>query len=155
MPKRAKKPMVPIFLSLMMLFSGCATNVGTGIISGTTVAAGLGGITWGTGGAILGSATGLIAGSLIGFALDEQDRKVIEQSSPRTVDRIDRDDPLTVNDIIKLSQSGVNDDTIIQYIHEQKTTYNLTRPQIRRLQDAGVSQRVIHHMAETDGDTAR
>lgn len=154
MLKQAMVRMSFIF-SLMMLTCGSATNVGTGIISGTTVAAGLGGITWGTGGTILGSATGLIAGSLIGFALDEQDRKVVEQSSPRTVDRIDRDDPLTINDVIKLSQSGVSDDTIIEYIHEQKTTYTLTRPQIRRLQEAGVSQRVIQYMTDINGHTTR
>lgn len=130
----------------VLTLTGCASNTGTGLISGTTVAATIGGITWGGGGALIGSAIGLVAGSLIGAALDEQDRRVIQQSSPRTVDRMDRGEPLTINDVIKLSQGGVTDDTIITYISDKQTIYNLTQAQVRRLQDAGVSQRVINYM---------
>lgn len=83
------------------------------------------------------------------FGLDEQDRKIMEKTSPRTVERMDRNEPLTINDIIKLSQGGVSDDTIIKYINETKTTYNLTQSQINRLQEAGVSQRVINYMVDT------
>ncbi len=87
--------------------------------------------------------------ALVGNALDEQDRKIMEKTSPRTVDRMDRKEPLTINDIIKLSQGGVSDDTIIRYIQENRTTYNLSQAQINRLQEAGVSQRVINYMIET------
>lgn len=137
---------------LLLPFStgSCATNTGTGIFAGSALGAGIGGITAGGPGALIGSAAGLLMGSLTGFALDEQDRKVMEKSSPRTVDRMDRAEPLTLNDIIKLSQGGVSDNTIIQYIHKQKTQYNLTQTQIRRLQDAGVSQRVINYMVNTE-----
>ena len=85
----------------------------------------------------------------MGAALDEQDRKVMERTSPRTVDRMDRSEPLTVNDIIKLSQGGVSDDSIIRYMQRTQTTYNLSQAQIRRLQDAGVSQRVINYMIDS------
>lgn len=143
-----------IFYIISLIFplcmASCATNTGTGVISGGTVGAGLGGITAKGTGAIIGGAAGLIAGSLIGYALDEQDRKVMEKSSPRTVDRMDREEPLTLNDVIKLSQGGVSDGAIIQYIHEQKTTYHLTQTQVRRLRDAGVSARVIQYMQETE-----
>ncbi|NGX32909.1 MAG: hypothetical protein K1060chlam4_00965 [Candidatus Anoxychlamydiales bacterium] len=89
------------------------------------------------------------SGALVGAALDEQDRKIMEKTSPRTVERMDRKEPLTINDIIKLSQGGVSDDTIIRYIQETKTTYNLSQAQINRLQEAGVSQRVINYMVDT------
>lgn len=140
---------IPISLSCLTLLTGCASNTGTGILAAGSLGATIGGITGGGGGALIGSAAGVIAGGLIGAALDEQDRKVMQQSSPRTVDRMDREEPLTINDIIKLSQGGVTDDTIINYIHDKKTTYNLTQAQVRRLQDAGVSQRVINYMIET------
>ena len=81
--------------------------------------------------------------------LDEQDRKVMSQSSPRTVDRMDRMEPLTLNDVIKLSQGGVSDDAIIGYLNETKNSYTLSQTQIRRLQESGVSQRVINFMAAT------
>jgi uncharacterized protein YcfJ len=141
--------MIPISLSFLILFTGCASNTGTGILAGGSLGATIGGIAGSGGGALIGSAAGIIAGGLIGAALDEQDRKVMQQSSPRTVDRMDRGEPLTINDIIKLSQGGVTDDTMIHYIHDKKSTYNLTQAQIRRLQDAGVSQRVINYMIET------
>jgi hypothetical protein len=86
----------------------------------------------------------------IAAGLDTQDRKMMERSSPRTVDRMDRGEPLTLNDVIKLSQSGVNDDSIIQYMQTTKSSYHLSQTQIRRLQDAGVSQRIIDFMVDSD-----
>ena len=62
---------------------------------------------------------------------------------------MDKGEPLTVGDVIKLSQGGVSDDTIIRYIKETRTTYNLTQAQINRMQEAGVSQRVINFMIDT------
>lgn len=135
-----------LFTAFLM---SCSTNTGTGVIAGGTLGAGVGGIAGGGNGALIGGAAGAIAGGLIGAALDEQDRKVMERSSPRTVDRMDRGDPLTINDVIKLSQGGVSDDTILGYIRETQSSYNLSQAQVRRLQDAGVSQRVIGFMIDT------
>jgi uncharacterized protein YcfJ len=113
------------------------------------IGAGAGGIAGGGQGALIGGAAGIIAGGLIGAALDEQDRKVMERSSPRTVDRMDRGEPLTINDVIKLNQGGVSDDTVMGYMRDTSSTYNLSQAQIRRLQDAGVSQRIINYMVDT------
>ncbi len=137
------------FLFIFILAS-CATNTGTGVLTGGILGAGIGGLSGGGKGSLIGTAAGIIAGGLIGAALDEQDRRVMQQSSPRTVDRMDRGEPLTINDVIKLSQSGVSDDTILQYMEEASSSYNLSRAQIRRLQDAGVSQRVINQMIASD-----
>lgn len=134
---------------LMLLLASCSTNKGTGAISGCMIGAGAGSLGGGAHGTWIGSAAGVIAGSLIGIFLDEQDRKVMEKSSPRTVDRMERGEPLTINDVIKLSQGGVSDDTIIRYIRDTGSTYNLSQPQVRRLQDAGVSQRVIDEMMDS------
>ena len=92
------------------------------------------------------SASGAVMG---GNDLDEQDRKVMECASPRTVERIERGEPLTVNDIVKLHEHGISDETIIAYIHDTKTTYSLSQVQIKHLQNAGVSQRVINYMIDT------
>jgi len=132
----------------ILALSSCSTNTGTGIFAGGALGAGIGGITGGGGGALIGSAAGIVAGGLVGAILDQQDRKVMEQSSPRTLDRMDRGEPLTLNDVIKLSQGGISDDAIISYIRTTKSTYQLSQTQIRRLQDSGVSQRVINFMAE-------
>ena len=131
------------------LTTGCATNTGIGLFSGAGVGAGVGGLLGGGGGALIGTAAGALTGGLLGATLDEQDRKVVNRSSPRTLDRMQRNEPLTLNDIIQLSQVGVSDETIIQYLQETKSIYNLTQTQIRRLQDAGVSDRVIQCMEES------
>ncbi len=137
-------------LSLMSLVvSSCSTNTGTGVISGSSVGVGIGGAAGGGRGALIGGAAGIVVGGLIGAALDEQDRRVMERTSPRTVDRMDRGEPLTINDVIKLSQGGVNDDAVVTYMRDTGSNYQLSQAQIRRLQDAGVSQRVINYMIET------
>lgn len=144
------KFVTPTTLALFALLTGsCATNTGTGLIAGSVFGAGIGGISGGGKGALIGGAAGVIAGGLLGAALDSQDRRVLQKSSPRTVDRMDRGEPLTINDVIKLSQGGVTDDTMIDYMQEKRTTYNLSQAQVRRLQDAGVSQRVINFMIQS------
>ena len=134
---------------IVLILGSCSTNTGTGVLAGGAIGAGAGGIAGGGRGALIGGAAGVIAGGLIGAALDEQDRQVMQKTSPRTVDRMDREEPLTINDVIKLSQGGVSDDTIIRYMREATTTYQLSQAQIRRLQDAGVSQRVINYMVDS------
>jgi outer membrane lipoprotein SlyB len=134
---------------ICLLFIGCQTRTGTGTLTGAGIGALAGSIIGGGKGAIIGGAVGAVSGGIVGSALDEQDRKIMENTSPRTVDRMDRSEPITVSDIIKLSQGGVSDETIIRYIYSTKTRYHLTQAQIRRLQQGGVSQRVINYMVDT------
>lgn len=129
--------------------SSCASNTGTGMIAGGVIGAGVGGIAGSGGGALIGGAAGIIAGGLIGAAIDQQDKRVLEKSSPRTVDRINRDEPLTLNDVIKLSQAQVADDKIIEYMQNTQSSYNLSQTQVRRLQNAGVGEKVIQYMVDT------
>lgn len=134
-----------IFITAFILES-CASNTGTGILAGGILGASAGGIASGGKGAIIGSAIGIVVGGITGAILDQQDRKVMQQSSPRTVARMDRGEALTLNDVIKLSQSGVSDDAIMRYLRETLSGYHLSQTQVRRLQEAGVSQRVINQM---------
>ncbi|MBN1915112.1 MAG: hypothetical protein JW769_04415 [Parachlamydiales bacterium] len=131
------------------LFTGCQTKTGTGALAGGVLGAGTGALIGGGKGAAIGGAVGALSGGLIGAALDDQDRKIMEEQSPRTVQRMDRQEPLTINDIIKLAQGGVSDDTIIRYIDDTNTRYNLSEAQVDRLHKGGVSQRVINYMINT------
>lgn len=133
-------------LILSILVASCASNTGTGVLSGGVIGGTIGGVFGGGRGALIGSATGIIVGGLIGAALDTQDRKVMQRKSPRTVDRMDRGEPLTINDVIKLSQGGVSDEQIASYMRETSSYYHLSQAQIRRLHDSGVSQKIINQM---------
>jgi outer membrane lipoprotein SlyB len=143
-----KKFIVTLVL-LSTVFVGCQTKTGTGALAGGALGAGAGALIGGGQGALIGGAIGALSGGLVGAALDEQDRQIMERTSPRTVDRMDRGEPLTINDVVKLSQGGVSDETIIRYINQTRTTYNLSQSQIDRLQREGVSQRVINYMVDT------
>lgn len=136
-------------IGVFLVIASCSTKTGTGVLVGGGIGAVTGGVIGGGKGAIIGGAVGAVAGGLVGAALDEQDRRVMERTSPRTVDRMDRGEPLTINDVIKLSQGGVSDESIINYMERTGSTYNLSQTQIRRLQDAGVSQRVINYMVDS------
>ncbi|MBM3183947.1 MAG: hypothetical protein FJZ64_01405 [Chlamydiae bacterium] len=138
---------ISIFFTVI-IFSSCSTNAGTGLFAGGAVGGGAGLIAGGGSFTLLGMAAGMVSGGLVGAIVDQQDRKILEQSSPRTLGRIDKGEPLTLNDLIKLSQSGVSDDAIIQYLRAIKSAYSLTQTQVRRLRDAGVSERVIQFISE-------
>ncbi len=140
------KRLLCVLLFSGLMITGCETKMQSGALAGVGVGALTGGLIGGGEGALIGGAVGAIGGGLIGAALDEQDRKIMEQSSPRTVERMDRQEPLTVSDVIKLSQGGVSSETIINYMKQTKTTYNLSQEQINRLKEAGVSQKVINYM---------
>lgn len=134
-----------VCLIICLLLAGCQTKTGSRAVSSSKIGSYAGEVFKNKECAAVGS-DGTLSGGLIGPALDEQDKKIMENTSPRTLDRMDRGEPITISDIIKLSQGGVNDEIIIRYIHSAKTTYHLTQAQIRRLRQGGVSQRVIKYI---------
>lgn len=142
------KYLYPLLLSSLLV--GCATNTGTGVLVGAGSGAVIGGIAGGGTGALIGVAVGSVAGGLIGAYLDDQQQRNL-QSSPATVQRMDQGAPLTVQDVIKLHQGGVSDETIIRYINDHGAVNGITGSQIQRLQDAGVSQDVIDEMRRGEG----
>jgi hypothetical protein len=56
--------------------------------------------------------------------------------------------PHGVEDVLKLSQAQVAEETIVTYIQSSGTTYNLTAEDIVYLREQGVSDRVINTMLE-------
>jgi hypothetical protein len=66
--------------------------------------------------------------------------------SPAIHDKMMHGDALSVGDIIALSNSGVSDAVVTRYIRDNHTVYNLSRRDIARLQQGGVSQSVIDFM---------
>jgi hypothetical protein len=69
--------------------------------------------------------------------------------SPAIYDKIVHDDPLSVGDIISLSQARVSDGVIVRYIRDHGTIYVLSSSEIDRLHKAGVSPSVIDFMIHT------
>ncbi|MBI2742302.1 MAG: hypothetical protein HYX48_00090 [Chlamydiales bacterium] len=132
-----------------LVLAGCESKAGTGALVGAGGGALIGGVAGGGTGALIGGAVGAGTGALIGYALDEQDRKIMESRSPQTLDRIDRGQQMTVQDIKNMSKNGLKDETIINQIKATNSVYHLTSDQIIDLKKSGVSQNVIDYMIET------
>ncbi|MES2199443.1 MAG: glycine zipper domain-containing protein [Chlamydiota bacterium] len=139
-----------ITLSTFILLTACESKAGTGAIAGAGLGALTGGLIAGNAtGALIGAGVGAVAGGLIGAALDEQDRKIMQQNSPQTLQRIDNREQLSIYDIEALSKNGIQDDIIIGQIQNTKSVFYLTSEQIIELKQAGVSQRIIEYMIQT------
>jgi hypothetical protein len=91
---------------------------------------------------------------LAGCGLSDQqkaDYASVERSgvSSAIYDKMVHDDPLSVNDIIALSQAHVSDGVIVRYIRDHGTVYYLSPPDIDHLHQAGVSPSLIDYMAQS------
>jgi hypothetical protein len=56
--------------------------------------------------------------------------------------------PYGVEDILKLSKAGINDQVIVKYIGNKGTVYNLSSETIVHLKDEGVSDTVLNAMLD-------
>ncbi len=144
-----KKELVLSLTALSLIMISCQTKTGTGALAGGAIGAGTGAIIGGGTGAAIGAAAGALGGGLIGAALDEQDRRIMEQQSPNTLKRIDRGESLSIRDVKAMSKAGINDDTIMDLIDNTNSVFYLSADDIIDLKKSGVSQRVINYMVNT------
>lgn len=83
------------------------------------------------------------------FALEDSDREALQKQSPATLSKIDQAQPLTVDDIKKMSQAGLSDTEIITQIDTTHSVFYLSTADIMDLKQVGVSQKVIDYMIKT------
>lgn len=141
---------IPLCISVTVLIAGCESKAGTGALVGGGLGAGAGALISPTvGGVLIGAAAGAATGAIIGSALDDQDRSDIQRTSPQTMNKIDRGEQLSTEDVKKMSESGITDDKIIQTIHSSGSVYHLSSSDVAELKSAGVSQKVIDYMLQT------
>jgi outer membrane lipoprotein SlyB len=131
---------------VLLTATSCATNTGTGALVGGGLGAGAGALIGGGQGALIGGAVGAVAGGLVGNAMDANQRAELERNSPHTLRRVDKEDRLSMDDVIALSQAGVESDVIISMLQKSHSEFSLTSSQVIRLKNAGVSQKVINYM---------
>lgn len=129
--------------------SGCESKAGTGALAGGATGAVVGGVVGGGAGAAIGAGAGALAGGIIGAVLDSQDQKNLQNQSPKTAQRIDNGQQLTVADIIALHDAGISDDKIIELMKKTNSHYYLKMSDVDKLQRAGVSNSVINYMMRT------
>jgi hypothetical protein len=57
--------------------------------------------------------------------------------------------PVTVDQIVRMSREGVAPEEIIHKMRESRTVYRLTASQLAQLHDEGVSDKVVNYMQDT------
>lgn len=82
--------------------------------------------------------------------LSRDDLLVLKRVSYKTLDKIQKKQMLDYTDVVFMQYSGINQDSIIQILIYTNSKFNLTTPEIIKLQNAGVSFKVINFMARMD-----
>jgi hypothetical protein len=83
--------------------------------------------------------------------INQQDREVLKahQVPPDVYDKMLYGDPLSLDDIITLSQREVPPGLVIHYLQELDIVYYLRKQDVKRLRSAGVDESVIAYMLST------
>ncbi len=125
---------------------GCATAEGTGAAAGGAIGAGVGGLlSHCPGGALLGGLIGAGSGALIGAGVDESNaRKAANAAAADAAARAP-----TLEDVARMTQSGVPTGTIIEQIRTSRMVYRLTSDQIIWLNQQGVHPSVVQAMQDS------
>ncbi|WP_437186226.1 glycine zipper family protein [Planctomicrobium sp. SH668] len=138
------------------LLPGCANmnRAQSGALAGTALGTVAGAMIGGhngsaVGGAMLGAATGAIAGGIIGDAEDARDQRDIAYAqrdgaiAQAQYVSHQKQQAITNFDLIRLTQSGVSDDVIINMIIARGGNFDMTTESVITLKNNGVSDQVI------------
>ncbi|WP_437224159.1 glycine zipper family protein [Planctomicrobium sp. SH661] len=142
----------------VLSLTGCAnmnhaqSGAVMGTALGTVAGAAIGGESGhAAGGALIGALTGAMAGTVIGDAGDareERDMALAQRDgailqAQYVTQQQQQQQALNNFDLIRLSQSGVGDDVIVNMINTRGGQFNLNTESIISLKSNGVSDRVI------------
>ena len=142
--------LIAALLMFSLGLSGCATHTETGAAAGGLLGAATGALIGSRGGdaaagALIGGGVGALTGGLIGASADQEERREAARFAAATAPG-----PMTVNDVIAMTQSNVKDDTIITQIITTRSIFQLTPQDVINLKNLGVSERVIQVMLESN-----
>lgn len=140
-------------LLLLLLFAaGCRSPyyADQGALLGGLAGAGVG---WAVGdavgneaaGALIGAGVGAVSGAAVGTGLDDIEARNRAQIAAQMGRQIPSG-AVTMNDVIAMSQAGVNDDLIINHIRANGLAQPLQTGDLISLQQQAVSPRVIQAM---------
>jgi hypothetical protein len=141
-----------IFCStLLLLVCGCSTmnNTESGALGGGLLGAGVGTLIGlaahrPVAGAVVGGAVGAGTGALIGNAEDRAEKKQeVRQAQAVAAAQQAADRAPKLDEIVRLTQSGVAEDNIIGLIRNSGAYYDLNAADLEYLTRNGVSPRVI------------
>src|SRR5262245_6978540 len=136
---------------------GCQNNTQRGAALGGLAGAGVGAIVGkqlgNTGaGALVGAGSGALAGGLLGNAQDKTEERdnALRAAAYERGQRIHEMNAVTTRNVVEMAQGGVSDDVICNAIRTRGGRFDTTPDSIIALKNAGVSDRVIEVMQNTN-----
>jgi hypothetical protein len=142
-------------MALALAPVGCShteSGLAAGGVGGALVGGLVGNALGNTGaGAVVGAATGAIAGGAIGSSADRAEARADARAYATQQQAIQSArGPLGLEEVVRMAQSNVGDDVIIEQIRLTNAFYTLNAEQLIWLKQQGVSDRVIRAM-QTSG----
>jgi hypothetical protein len=123
------------------------SNTDKGVLAGGGLGAAAGALAGGPRhagvGALAGGVIGAVAGGLTGAAIDNSEKKAAAREAAL------RNPPLSLEDVVRLTQSGASDEVIINQIRNTGSVYYLGADHLVWLQNNGVREPVITEMQAT------
>jgi hypothetical protein len=138
----------------VLLATGCDTAAGTGALAGGALGTGIGALAGGRNSgtaALAGGLIGAAAGGIGGALVDANKEKKAEQTAAAQVAAR----APSLEDLVRMTQSGVADGQIIDQIRTSGGVYHLTSDQLIYLNQNGVHQAVITELQATAYRTPR
>ncbi|MFO1095523.1 MAG: glycine zipper domain-containing protein [Planctomycetaceae bacterium] len=141
---------------LPAFFAGCQTLTHTE--NGALFGSGLGAATGAVighqsghtaGGAAIGAVAGALTGAVVGNAQDERDAAIAQAQASQMAAA------LTNYDLIRMAQSGLGDEVIINAMQTRGGRFDLSVDALIQLRDAGVSDRVITSVQQASAAAPR
>ncbi|MFO0876950.1 MAG: glycine zipper domain-containing protein [Gemmataceae bacterium] len=129
-----------------LIAAGCS-HTEQGVVGGGAFGALLGALIGGPrhagAGAAIGAVTGMAAGGAMGASEDRRERR--EAAAIAAM----RQPPLSTEEVIRLTATGVSDDVIVNQIRASGSVYHLSADDLVRLTSSGVREPVIREMQAT------
>jgi hypothetical protein len=140
-----------VFAGLLLLVAaGCKSYTGNGSLLGGLGGAGVGALvghaTGNTGaGAAIGAGVGALTGSVVGSALDDIEAKNRAEIAAQ-IGRPVAQGAATMDEVIAMTQAGVQPQLIINYVNNSGVAQPVTAPDVIYLHQRGVATEVIQAM---------
>ncbi|MCI0641432.1 MAG: glycine zipper domain-containing protein [Gemmataceae bacterium] len=137
------------WLGLLLLTTGCSgmNHTERGMLTGGALGAGAGTVIGGLSGrpgagAAIGAAGGALLGGVVGNEHDKAEQRQIRAAHEYQM----RNPPLSVQDVIQMSQQHISDRVIIDQMRATNSFYTLNSADITFLKQQGVSDGVVSTM---------
>lgn len=134
--------------SLSPTENGALAGTGLGAASGAIIGSAVGRA---GPGAVIGGALGMLGGALTGAGIESSERRQAARLAAAQAAR----PPLSMQEVVQLTQSGMSDGVIIEQIRTTGSSYRLSANDLLYLQNSGVREPVIKEMQATVYRTPR